>query len=167
MDFKDFKDGLTSLSLIILFFSLTLLIGSIVLKSYIGLRAQERDFIVILCSINLIFSSYYLWNALRLKKIFKLENRNIIKFGKVMGVVTIFYIPHIFLLTSLFLRELHNLEMMMIFLIFLMELILIGLVLKEVYDLIFLEESKRDFRLEVNRKMYIEREKVSIPNEDQ
>lgn len=167
LDYKDFHDGLLSASLLLAVFSFTLLIGSIVLKPYIGLQAQERDFIIILCSINLIFSSYFLWNALRLEKIFKLENKNIIKFGKKIGIVTVFYIPHIFVLGTLFLRDLHNLELIMIFLIFLMELMLIGLVLKEAYDLIFLEESRRDFELEENRIKYIERDKKSIPGEDQ
>ena len=40
-----------------------------------------------------------------------------------------------------------------------MQIILIGLVLKEVYDLVFLEESQRDFEIEAERKKYIEREK--------
>ncbi|MFX0103900.1 MAG: hypothetical protein ACFE75_00210 [Candidatus Hodarchaeota archaeon] len=43
---------------------------------------------------------------------------------------------------------------------------LIGLVLKEVYDLLFLDESRRDFELEENRKKYIEREKKLIHSED-
>ncbi len=103
-----------------------------------------------------------MWNALRLEKIFKLENKNIIKFGKTIGIVTVFYIPHIFTFSTLFLKDLHNLEMIMIFLIFLIELMLIGLVLKEAYDLVFLEESRRNFELEANRKKYIEREKKNI-----
>lgn len=107
-----------------------------------------------------------MWNALRLEKIFKLENKNIIKFGKKIGIVTLFYIPHIFIFGTLFLRELHNLELIMVFLIFFMELMLIGLVLKEVYDLLFLDESRRDFELEENRKKYIEREKKLIHSED-
>ncbi|MFX0132997.1 MAG: hypothetical protein ACFFDN_05055 [Candidatus Hodarchaeota archaeon] len=157
LDYKDFHNGLLSLTLILLIFSLTLLIGSIVLKPYIGLQAEERDFIIILCFINLLFASYYLWNVLRLEKIFRLENKNIIKFGKIIGIVTVFYIPHVFILATLFLRDLHNLVLLMIFLIFLMELMLIGLILKEVYDLLFIEEARRDFELETNRKKYIER----------
>jgi hypothetical protein len=53
----------------------------------------------------------------------------------------------------------------MVFLIILMELLLIGLVLKEVYDILFLTESQRDFELNENRKKYIEREKKPIPGE--
>ena len=165
MDFKDFKDGLTSLALLVFFFSLTLIIGSIVLKSYIGLEVQERNLIVLLCSINILFSFYYLLNAIRLEKVFKLENKNIIKFGKTIGIVTLIYIPHLFFFTSLFLRNLHNLEIIMIFLIFLMEIMLIGLVFKEVYDLLFMEESQRDFELDANRKQYIEKEKKPLPGE--
>ncbi len=58
MDFKDFKDGLTSLSLLLFVFSLTLIIGSIALKPYIGLEPQERDLIVILCTVNFFFPSF-------------------------------------------------------------------------------------------------------------
>ena len=47
----------------------------------------------------------------------------------------------------------------MISLIILMEILLIGVVLKEVYDLVFLEESRRDAEIEEDRKKYIETEK--------
>lgn len=157
MDFKDFKDGLTSLALLLFFFSLTLLISSMVLKPYIGLEVQERNSIVILCSINILFSFYYLLNAIRLEKVFKLENKNIIKFGKKLGIVTLIYIPHLFFFTSLFFRNLPNLEIIMIVLIYLMEIMLISLIFKEVYDLLFLEENQRDFELDANRKKYIEK----------
>jgi len=135
------------------------MIGTIVLKPYIAIQSYERDLIVILCSINLLFSLYYLWKAIRLEKIFKLENKNIIKFGKKIGITTIIYIPHLFIFVTLFFRNLHNLETIMISLIILIEILLIGLVLKEVYDLVFLEESRRDFEIEADRKKYIEREK--------
>jgi len=135
------------------------MIGSIVLKPYINLEFQERDLIIILCSINILFSLYYLWNVLRLEKIFKLENKNIIKFGKNIGVVTLLYIPHAGLFASLFFRNLHNIEIIMVSLIFLMETMIIGLVLKEVYDLLFLEESQRDYEIEADRKKYFERKK--------
>jgi len=135
------------------------MIGSIVLKPYISLESQERDLIIILCSINIFFSLYYLWNVLRLEKIFKLENKNIVKFGKKIGVVTLLYIPHAVLFASLFFRNLHNLEILMISLIILMETMIIGLVFKEVYDLLFLEQSQRDYELEADRNKYIERKK--------
>ena len=134
------------------------MIGTIVLKPYISIQSSERDLIVILCSINLLFSLYYLWKAIRLDKIFKLENKNIIKFGKKIGIITIIYIPHIFIIVSLLFRNLHNLEKIMISLIILIEILLIGLILKEVYDLVFLEESRRDFEIETGRKKYIESE---------
>jgi hypothetical protein len=47
----------------------------------------------------------------------------------------------------------------MIFLVFIIELMLLGLLIKEIYDLIFLEESRRDFEIEENRKKYLEKEK--------
>ncbi len=53
----------------------------------------------------------------------------------------------------------------MVVLIFIVELTLIGLVLKEVYDLLFLKEVRRNFEIEENRKKYIEKEKKSLPGE--
>ncbi|MFX1504277.1 MAG: hypothetical protein ACFFDH_25175 [Promethearchaeota archaeon] len=159
MDLKDFKDGLTSVALLLFFFSFTLLIISFVLESHIGLGIQERNCVAILCSINILISFYYLLNAIRLEKVFKLENKNIIKFGKKMGIITLIYIIHLFLLSTLFLRDLYSFGYTIIFLIFLIEIILIGLVFKEVYDLLFVEETKRDFELEANRKKYLEKKK--------
>ena len=141
------------------------MIGSFILKPYIALETQERNFIIILCSINLLFCLYYLWQALTLKKIFKLENKNIIKFGKRIGIITAFYIPHFILFTTLIFKDLHNLQTIMVFLIFIMEVMLISMVLKEVYDLVFLEESQRDFEIEENRKKYLEKEKKPLPGD--
>jgi len=143
------------------------MIGSIVLKPYISLESQERDLIIILCSINIFFSLYYLWNVLRLEKIFKLENKNIVKFGKKIGVVTLLYIPHAVLFASLFSRNLHNIEIIMVSLIFLMETMLIVVIFKEVYDLVFLEASQRDYVIEADRKKYLERKKRPLSEQEQ
>ncbi|MFX1314899.1 MAG: hypothetical protein ACFE9T_03485 [Promethearchaeota archaeon] len=101
----------------------------------------------------------------RLEKVFKLENKNIIKYGKRLGIVTLLYIPHLFLFITLFFKQLHNLEIMMVILICIIQVLLISVVLKEVYDLVFLEESRRDFEIEENRKKYLEREKRPLPGE--
>jgi hypothetical protein len=156
LDFKDFHDGLLSLSLLIFGLSLTLMIGTIVLKPYLGIQSQERDIIVILCAINIIFSLYYLKKVLTLQKIFKLETKNIIKYSKRIGIVTIVYIPHVLIMSTLFFRSLHNLEILMMSLIFFIEIMLIGLIFKEVYDIVFIEESQRDAEIEKNRKKYFE-----------
>lgn len=95
--------------------------------------------------------------ALRLNKIFKLDNGYIIKFGKRIGIVSLIYIPQIFLISSLLIRNLHNLQIMMIGLIIFIETLLLGVVFKEVYDLIFKEEAERKFELKKNRKLYFER----------
>ena len=141
------------------------MIGSIILKPYIALDPHDRDFIVILCFINIVFCIYYLMEVIRLEKVFKLENKNIIRFGKRLGIVTILYTPHFFFFISIFFKNLHNLEIMMAFLISLIEALLICVALKEVFDLVFLEESQRDFKIEENRKKYIEKEKKPIPGE--
>lgn len=157
MDYKDFHDGLLSLSLVLFIFSITFLIGSIVLKPFIGLEPSDRDFIIIISIVNIIFSIYYMIEALRLNKIFKLDNVYIINFGKRIGIVSLIYIPQIFLVSSLFLRDLHNLQIMMTSLIIFIEVLLLGIVFKEVYDLVFKEEAERKFELKKNRKLYFEK----------
>jgi hypothetical protein len=156
---------LLSLALILIIFSFTFILGSIFLKPYIALTVKERDFNVILSSINVIFCTFYIWEASNLEKIFKLENKNIIKFGKQIGIITLFYTPHLFLFFTVLFRDLHNLEMIMVFLIIFIEVLLIGIIFKEVYDLILIEESRRDFEIEENRKKYFEKEKRSLPGE--
>lgn len=152
--------------MIVLLFSLTFLIGSIVLKPYLGTTSQKRNLIIILCSINLGFCIYYLWEISNLERTFKLENKNIVKFGKRIGAVTLIYVPHIAAFSSLLFRDLHNLEKIMVILILILETILIVLSLKEVYDLVFLEETRRNFEIEENRKKYIEKEKKPLPGKE-
>ncbi len=155
MDFKEFHDGVLSLSLIIFIFSITLLIGSIVLNPYTGVQTQETTIIIILCIVNIFFSMYYLWNVIKMEKILRLETKNIIRFIKNIGIVTLIYLPHVSIFTILIFIDLHNLETLMISLIVLMEIIMIGVVLKEVYDINFQEESRRDTKIEIDRKKYI------------
>jgi len=102
---------------------------------------------------------------MKIERVFRLETKNIIKFGRRIGIVTLLYLPHLFFFITLFFRELHNLELVMVVLITLMEVTLICLVLKEVYDLLFLEEFRRDFEIDANRKKYIEKEKKPLPSE--
>lgn len=104
-------------------------------------------------------SLYYIWNVSKLQEIFKLETKLIIRFAKHIGLITLIYIPHVLIFVTMFFGILNNLEILLISLIILLEIILIIIVFKEVYDLIFTEESKRDFEIEKNRKKYIETEK--------
>lgn len=157
MDYKDFHDALLSISLILFIFSLTFIIGSIILKPYIGLNPSDRDFIIIVSLINIVFCSYYLTEALRLEKIFKLEDKYIYRFGKRLGIISLIYMPHSFFILSIFFRNLHNLQIMILFLILSIEILLLGVVFKEVYDLIFKDEADRKFELEKNRELYIEK----------
>jgi len=124
-----------------------------------NLKTEDRDFIIFLTTINLIFSLYYLTEGLRLQQILRLDNKHIIKFGKRIAIVSLLYIPQLFLMGSLLFRQLHNLQNLIILLILLLELCLFGVIMKEVYDLLFLEESDRKLELNKNRKMYVEQEK--------
>jgi len=156
MDYKDFHNGLLSISLVQFIISLTFLIASIILKPYIALEPKERDFIVLLTVLNMIFSIYYIIEALRLEKVFKLEDKHIIKFGKRIGIVSLVYSPLYFTFFSLLFFNLHELQVMMIYLNLIIETLLLGVVFKEIYDLLFINEAERKFELEKNRKLYLE-----------
>jgi hypothetical protein len=156
MDYKDFHDGLLSISLIQFILSLTFLVSSIILKPYIALEPKERDFIVFLTVLNMSFSIYYIIEALRLEKVFKLEDKHVIKFGKRIGIVSSVYSPLYFTFFSLLFFNLHELQVMMIYLNLIIETLLLGIVFKEVYDLLFITEAERKFELEKNRKLYLE-----------
>ena len=156
MDYKNFHDGLLSISLIQFIISLTFLISSIVLKPYIALEPKERDFIVILTVFNMSFSIYYIIEALKLEKVFKLEDKHVIKFGKRIGIVSLVYLPLYFTYFSLLFLNLHELQVMMVYLNLIIETLLLGVVFKEVYDLLFITEAERKFELEKNRKLYLE-----------
>jgi hypothetical protein len=158
LDYKDFFNGLISTALTLVMFSFSFIFSAIFLKSHINLSTQDRYLIVILCSVNLIFCIYYIYEVLNLKEIFKLENSNIIKFGKRIGSITLIYIFPFLVLSSFFFKELNNLALLMVCLTFIIEALVIVIVLKEVYDLVFLEEVRRDFEIEENRKKYIIKE---------
>ena len=154
MDYKDFHDGFLALSLVLFFFSFTFLIVSVILKPYIDLEPSERDFIIFITCVNMIFCLYYVTEALRLNKIFKLDDKTIMKFGKRIGIISLIYIPNLILSVLLVFRDLHNLQILMTTLIIFIEILLLGVIFKEVYDLIFKEETERKFELEKNRKIY-------------
>ena len=135
------------------------MISSIVLNPFIGGQSEERDLIIILSSINILFSLYYIWNVIKLEKVFSLETKNIIRFAKEIGIITLIYLPHVVLYIFLLFQNLNNLEFLMIVIIIFMEIFLIGVVLKEVYDILFIEESQRDTKIEIDRKKYIETRK--------
>jgi len=156
MDYKYFRDGLISLSTVQFIFSSTFLFSSILLKPYIALEPIERDYIILLTSINMFFSIYYFIEALKFEKVYRLEEKHIRKFGKRIGVISLIYLPHIFLLSSLLFLDLHNLQVMMNWLSLIIESFLLGILFKEIYDLLFKEEAERKFEIDQNRKIYLE-----------
>lgn len=157
MDYKYFRDGLISLSTVQFIFSFTFLFSSILLKPYIALEPNERDFIILITIINMVFSIYYLLEALKFEKVFKLEEKHIYTFGKRIGIVSLLYLPHVFLLSSLLFLDLHNLQVLINWLSLIIEFLLLGILFKEVYDLLFKEEVERKFEIDQNRKIYFER----------
>ena len=157
MDFKYFREGLISLSTILFIFSLTFLFSSIFLKPYIALEPIDRDFIIILTTTNMVFCIYYLIEAIRFEKIYKLEEKHIRRFGIRIGIVSLLYLPHIFLFFTLLLLNLHNLQVMMIWLSLIIQGLLLGLLFKETYDLLLKREDERKFEINQNRELFLER----------
>ena len=156
MDYIQFRNGFLSAILLLIIFSSTLLISSIILKPYIALEPADRDTIIIISVINIIFCSYWIIEALYLKVIFKLEDKNIIKFGKRIAIVTLFYLPNVIIFCFLFFKDLHNLITMMFFLLLVIKLLLLGIIYKEVYDLVFQNSQDRKLELAQNRKLYFD-----------
>ncbi len=157
MDFKDFHDGLLSCSLVLLILSLTFMIVSIILKPFIALEPLERDLILIVASIDVAFCLYYFFEIMNLKKTFKSTITHIFKFGIRLGISALLFLPHLFFLISMFSLHLHNLQLLMLSLIIIIETLLIGLIFKETYDLVFLESDKRNFEIKRNRQLYLNR----------
>ena len=157
MDLKDFRDGFLSLSIVLIFFSLTFIICSILLKPYINLDIIDLSYINIICIINIIFGLYFFIEAMRIYKVFRLYDKHPIKFGKRIGIITFFYSPHLMFLLSLFFRNLPEIEILMVILLTFVETCLIGLNFKEAYDLIFMENEMRKSKLDEYRKKYIEK----------
>jgi hypothetical protein len=121
------------------------------------LEPKDRDFIMFMTIINALFCIYYLLEAIKFEKIFKLEEKHIRKFGIRIGIVSLFYFPHIFIFSLLLLLDLHNLQVMMIWLNLIIEALLLGILFKEIYDLLFKNEIDRKFEIDQNRKIYLER----------
>jgi hypothetical protein len=157
MDYKYFREGLISLSTILFIFSLSFLFSSILLKPYIALEPDDRDFILLLTIINMTFSIYYLIEAFNLKKVFKLEEKFVRKFAIRIAIVSLLYSPHVFIFASLLLLDLHNLQIMMVCLNLIIEALLLAILFKEIYDLLLKDDIERKFELDQNRKVYLER----------
>ena len=156
MDYKQFLNGLTSLSSVLLIFSLGLIIGSIVLKPYIGLDPLDRDFIVILCGVNLLFCVYYLFEVFKFKRLYTLEDDEIVKYGRKIGIVSLLHLIHFIVFFSLLFMGFHELQVMMISLVLIVQVLLIGLLLKQAYDLVLRNEIDRNFENKEIRKFYFD-----------
>ncbi len=166
MDLKDFREGLLSLSMVLFIFSFTFMLGTIIMKPYLHVEPHERDFIVIMMIINFPFCLYYGTEAQKLLKTFSMEDKYVLKFAKRIGIINLIYSPHLFVTLSMLFMDYHELQAMMVGLIVIMEALLVGVVYKEVYDLLFLDESSVKFELDENRKRYLDRSKKPIEGWD-
>jgi len=80
-------------------------------------------------------------------RVYKLENDAIEKFGKRIGGISLVFLVQSCVFFSLLFMALHNLQLMMIALILIVQVLILGITFKEVYDLVFREENERDFEI--------------------
>jgi len=73
---------------------------------------------------------------------------------KLLGFINIIFTPHLFFMLFLFTKGFQNLLILIIFLNVIIEMILIGLVYKEIVDLFFKKESDVKFEVKKNQKLY-------------
>ena len=156
MEFNFFHDGLISSSITLFFFSTTLMMGALFFKPYLALEPEDRNLILILCTINMVFSVVYFLFGLKTKSVFRLELKNILRFMKILGIINIIFTSHLVFMLFLFTIEFQDLVYLMALLNLFMELILIGLVYKEIIDVFFRQESEVKFEIEKNQKLYFE-----------
>jgi len=155
MDLKEFQEGLISLDFVIIILSLGIFISSFIARPFLSLDQFQINFIIGLCIGNIIFSLIFLVEALRVKKIFKLELVYIIKYTKILAILVLIYLPHLGFLIFFLLLEMALLEKLISFVLFLFELLLIYTVLRQVYDILFVEEDKRNANIKKNRNKYL------------
>jgi hypothetical protein len=98
--------------------------------------------IFILCLINFPLSIYFVVESLRIKKIVKLGEHYIINFGRRIGIVALIFIPHIIFFISLMIGDLNEILKIICALLVFFEILLIGLIGKEIYDLFILKERR-------------------------
>lgn len=128
LDVKEIQEGMVSLSAVILLFSITLIVISILFKPYLVLEPQERDYIVIISAINIPFCIYYLLEGLRISKIRDLHGKNTARFILRAGLVSIFYISHLIFLMGFLFMDVNIIEKVMVFVVAFLEMFIIGLI---------------------------------------
>lgn len=156
MDLKEFQEALISLSFLLIILSLAISIVSFFARPYLSLDQFQINYIIGLCIINLIFSPFYLFQALRVKKIYRLEIDYIIKYAKIMGISILIYFPHIIFLLTFLMMEIATLEKFISFSLLIFELMLTYIIIRHSYDLLFTDESERKANIIRNRRNYLE-----------
>jgi hypothetical protein len=152
MDLKIFHDGLISASLTLETFSLTLILEILLAKQNLNHRSL---FLIMLLSCNMLFCTYNILEGTRIKRIFKLENKNILKFVKRIGIINLIYTPHMIIYGVNFYYNIDDSLKVMAFLTYLLEIVLIVLIYKEVYDILLKNQLERNFDLSEDRALYL------------
>jgi hypothetical protein len=152
MDIKEFREGVLSLSCVILILSLGILMGSYFARPYLTLDQFEINFIGVLSICNIVFSLFYMWKAQRSKFVIRLEMEYIIRYAQILSVSILIYIPHTFFLGFLLFRFIALIEKLLIFALLLFEILLIYTIIDFVYNIIWVDEDKRKANIEKNRR---------------
>jgi hypothetical protein len=128
LDLKEIQEGIISLSSLILLFSLTLIVVSILFKPYLVLKPSERDYIVAVSAVNFPFCIYYIIEAKRASAIRNLQEKYIINFIIRTSFVSLLYIPHLVFMGTILFKHVNVIEKVMVVVIVFLEFMVIGLI---------------------------------------
>jgi len=142
MDIDEFWDGLLSISFLIIIFSFAIIVISLNFNEIFSIDSGALEQIFILCLLDFPLSFYFIVESLRIKKFVNSEDHYIVNFGRRIGIVALIFIPHIIYFISLIIGELNGILKIACALLVFFELVLIGLIGKEIYDLFILKERR-------------------------
>ena len=134
IDLDEVQEGLISLSTVIIVFSVAIMVISIMFKPYLVLEPCERDYIVIVCGINIPFCIYYLIEAIRISSISGLDQKYTSKFILRTGIISIFYIPQLVSMMLILLADVNLIEKVIVFVVLVLEMGLVGLIIRLVIE---------------------------------
>lgn len=128
LDLREIQEEIISIAAVILLFSITLIVISILFKPYLVLEPQERDYIVLISGINIPFSLYYIIEGIRITPIRDLHEKYTSKFIIRTVLVSVFYTLHLLFMITILLMDVNLIEKVMVFVVIVLEIFMVGLI---------------------------------------
>jgi hypothetical protein len=130
LDLREIQEGIVSIAVVILLFSITLIVISILFKPYLVLEPWERDYIVLVSGFNIPFCFYYIIEGIWVSTIRELHEKYTSKFIIRTGIVSVLYIPHLIFMIGFLLMDVNFLEKVMVIVVVVLEVFIIGLIVR-------------------------------------